>query len=397
MHFLKLPRLNANEDSAVVYWDVADGAAVRKNQVIATLESSKASVELEAEADGFLHELTPHGEQAAVGAVIGAIVPDAAMPREDVLRALTPPPEAGGGASGSRRWTKKAEILARAAGVAIEAVPALGEIVGEADVRAYLGARHDHPRSLPEGYYFDAPPAPRRPPDRDTGQDTGRTTDRAVGRARRILLLGDGIGAAHVLDVMLRLPGLFPCGILDDDEAKIGRSLKGVPVLGPLDEARRLWDAGRYDGAVCLLQNRLDLRRRVFEELRDYGVPFVNIIDPSVVVHSGVRLGQGNIIQPFCRIGTESVVGDNNVLSAYVNIDHHSRLGSHCTFGPSVYTSGEVFIGDSVTFGTGISIEPKIRIGNQAVIGSGAVIVSDIPDNALVRTRINYKIIEGDT
>lgn len=389
MEWIKLPRICANEDGALVHWNVPDGAAVHRGQVIATLETFKASMELEAAADGVLCQLVPDGGESLAGTVIGALVPGTNVCRADVEAALvrefgvsaTSGSEAVQGMSEGRRWTKKASMAANAAGIAIEDVSGQGKVVEEADVLAYLAARQGQPPSRSKDYYFDDASHPPLLPQ---------------GRVRRILLLGDGIGAALVLDVMFRLEGLVPYGILDDDEAKIGRNIKGVTVLGPLGEARRLWVAGHYDGAVCLLQNRMDLRRRVFDELRAQGVPFVNIIDPSAIVHSGAQLGDGNIIQPFCRIGTESVIGDNNMLSAYVNIDHHSHLGSHCTFGPSVCTSGEVFIGESVRFGTGIRIEPRIRIGDHVIIGSGAVIVGDIPDYARVRPRINYQIIEGN-
>ena len=36
------------------------------------------------------------------------------------------------------------------------------------------------------------------------------------------------------------------------------------------------------------------------------GVPFVNLIDPSVVVHSGVRLGEGTSFSPFAASASKT-------------------------------------------------------------------------------------------
>lgn len=58
---------------------------------------------------------------------------------------------------------------------------------------------------------------------------------RSVAQPTRVLLVGAGDGAAVVLKDIVRNShvGLEPVGIVDDDPRKIGRSLHGVPVLGP--------------------------------------------------------------------------------------------------------------------------------------------------------------------
>ncbi len=42
------------------------------------------------------------------------------------------------------------------------------------------------------------------------------------------------------------------------------------------------------------------------------------------------------------------------------------------------------WIGDNVDFGANVTIIGNVRIGNNAIIGAGAVVVKDVPDNAVV-------------
>ena len=40
----------------------------------------------------------------------------------------------------------------------------------------------------------------------------------------------------------------------------------------------------------------------------------MNIIDPRAYVHPEAKLGDGNVIGPFCFIDRNTVIGDNNIM-----------------------------------------------------------------------------------
>jgi FlaA1/EpsC-like NDP-sugar epimerase len=66
-----------------------------------------------------------------------------------------------------------------------------------------------------------------------------RETFRSAGRrGRNVLLVGAGEAGSLLAREMLRHPeiGLHPVGFIDDDPAKIGRTIATVPVLGRLDD-----------------------------------------------------------------------------------------------------------------------------------------------------------------
>ncbi|HEX4216197.1 MAG TPA: dihydrolipoamide acetyltransferase family protein, partial [Candidatus Dormibacteraeota bacterium] len=71
---VNMPKLSDTmEEGTVLEWKQKDGAEVRRGDVLAEIESDKASFDIEAEADGFLKIVVEQGTPAAVGALIARI------------------------------------------------------------------------------------------------------------------------------------------------------------------------------------------------------------------------------------------------------------------------------------------------------------------------------------
>ena len=69
-----MPKLSDTmEEGTVLEWKVEDGQEVKRGQVLAEIESDKASFEIEAEADGVFHTIVGQGESAPVGEPIATI------------------------------------------------------------------------------------------------------------------------------------------------------------------------------------------------------------------------------------------------------------------------------------------------------------------------------------
>jgi pyruvate dehydrogenase E2 component (dihydrolipoamide acetyltransferase) len=80
---VNMPKLSDTmEEGTVLDWKKSDGDEVKKGDVLAEIESDKASFEIEAEADGVLHIVTEKGAAAPVGAQIATIGGEAAKARK---------------------------------------------------------------------------------------------------------------------------------------------------------------------------------------------------------------------------------------------------------------------------------------------------------------------------
>lgn len=64
-----------------------------------------------------------------------------------------------------------------------------------------------------------------------------------------------------------------------------------------------------------------------------------NTISPLAYVHPDAKLGDGNVIGPFCYIAADVVISDNNIMQNSVTLNQGTRLGS----------GNEIFPGASIS------------------------------------------------
>lgn len=71
---LKIPTVGESISEATIgSWAKKDGEFVKRNEILMSIETDKASVEVVAENDGVLHVSTPAGQTVKIGAVVGFI------------------------------------------------------------------------------------------------------------------------------------------------------------------------------------------------------------------------------------------------------------------------------------------------------------------------------------
>lgn len=150
-----VPRINNNDDEVkLVGLEVAVGSQVTKGQTVASVETDKAVVDVEADVDGFVLSIQGNlDETLQVGSVLLWIgqspdetVPSEAHPRADsAVTRLAP--------------TAKANALLAQHGLSAADVPSAGERLTAADVELYLA---QHPGKTPRAA---APPAVEAMPD----------------------------------------------------------------------------------------------------------------------------------------------------------------------------------------------------------------------------------------
>ncbi|MGB5982579.1 MAG: serine acetyltransferase [Nonlabens sp.] len=87
------------------------------------------------------------------------------------------------------------------------------------------------------------------------------------------------------------------------------------------------------------------------------------------------------------KIGSKSQFGYGGI---GVVIHRNSILGKNCKIGSGVTIGGRSghpkvpIIGDNVYLATGSKILGPIKIGNNVTVGANAVVINNVPDNAIV-------------
>jgi acetyltransferase-like isoleucine patch superfamily enzyme len=361
-----IPWTDVNSDTAtVVAWHVPNRSTVTETAGLVDIETSKAALEIPAPATGFVLQVVDVGTEIEVGQPVAYIFEDeaelSAFESQREQQAAAAPRDPAAGVRASEKALRRAEEL----GVDVATIAASG-LVTVKDVEAAAGAQAPAP-SVDPGELHLLPGDPT---------------------AVRLLLVGAGLGATQVLDILAETPAQVAVGIVDDNAATWGSEIRGVPVVGGSERVASLHAAGGFDAVVVAISTSVDARARLRGLCAESGVPLANVIDPRVKLATGVTIGTGNVICAYCHFGTETRIGDNNFISAYNSYDHHNVLGNDISTGPGCMTSGEVTLEDRVRLGTGVFVEPKLVLGEGALVASGAIIVHSVPAHHAVKTKV---------
>ena len=363
MRELVVPTMDVNSDTAIVtVWHVPDRSYVSAGDVVAEIETSKAVLEIVAPVPGYLLRCAREGDEIVLLSALAYLFETSEALDEHAAR-LAEATAAASESSNGLRATAPAIQRAAEFGVDLTSLPG-GDLVTLKMVEATAG---------------EQPAVP--PPDLPSPLD-------APSGVERIALIGAGLGATQVADILAAGPSKRAVAIVDDDQKRWGGQVAGVPVVGGTQQLREHYAEGRFESAVVCISTSVPARTRFRALCGELGIPLANAIDPTARICAGVEMGAGNVVCAFCHFGVATRVGDNNFLSAYNSFDHHSVLGSDISTGPGCVTSGLVRIGDRARFGTGIFVEPRVEIGAGVQVASGAVIVSSVPAEHAVKRHV---------
>ncbi|MBV8912375.1 MAG: hypothetical protein JOZ05_04945 [Acetobacteraceae bacterium] len=355
-----VPTTDVNSETGLlVAWLVADRGKVEAGEPIAEVETSKAIIEVPAPEEGFLLHAAREGTEVRLAEPVARLFADAGALQAYAWQEERQRAEgAGSGPRASAPARRRAEEL----GVDLASIGG-GSLITVAMVEATAAAATMAATELPD-------PLP------------------GAAALPRIALVGAGLGATQVIDILRAARSGTAVALVDDDASRWAGEVMGVPVVGGFERLVTLFREGAFDAAVIAISTSVPARARLREALTANGIPLANAIDPTARIAAGVTFGTGNVVCAFCHFGVDTVVGDNNFLSAYNSYDHHNRLGSDISTGPACATSGLVVLGDRVRLGTGIYIEPHVELGDDVHVASGSVIVASVPADHVVKRRV---------
>jgi len=182
-------------------------------------------------------------------------------------------------------------------------------------------------------------------------------------------------------------------GFLDDDPAKHGKIVAGLPVLGPIDCARQ--HAAHYIVGVARVGDPWR-RRRIIERLALPRERFATIIHPSASISRSATIGVGTAILQYTVVTTDVVVGDHVLIHYNATISHDSVIEDFVTMAPGSLIAGSVRLCAGVYLGAGSQVINDVTVNEAAVVGLGAIVIRDVisgetvvgnPARALPRAR----------
>jgi acetyltransferase EpsM len=349
-----IPLVNPNEPgSLLAALHVSAGQYVTKGSALCTLETTKSTQELVAEADGYLVGLAyTVGQTVQAGQVLGYLAdspgwtPPAARPSSQPV-VIQP---------AARRISQPALKLVEQHHLDLAQFPA-DIFITEKMVQDRLSLAHQARLDLLQG-----PLAPNS-----------------------IVVYGGG-GHGKALIDLIRVLGSYPIVGIVDDGIPAGTLIMGVPVLGGSAILGQLVGAGIQlaTNAVGGIGN-IAPRLTVFEALRNAGFTCPTLVHPTAFIEPGANLSQGVQVMPHAYVGSEAHVGYGAIINTGAIVSHDCQVGDYANLSPGAILAGEVTVGEAVLVGMGVTVNLRVNVGRGARIGNGATVKQDVPEGGIVR------------
>ncbi|MFZ0533431.1 MAG: NeuD/PglB/VioB family sugar acetyltransferase [Anaerolineales bacterium] len=352
---ITIPLINPNEPEArLVAIHVAPGQHVESGDMLCTLETTKSTVDLTAETDGYLVGLIFEvGQTVEAGEILGYLAgsPDLAPPAVPIL--LNEPqssrPE-------SLRISQAGLLLAQQHNV---------------DLTQFSSEVFVTEKIIQEMIDLSTKPEPKL---------QAYQTDSTA-----IIIYGGG-GHGKALIDLIRVLGSYSIAGIVDDGIPVGSSIMGVRVLGGANILGKLVEQGVHlaANAVGGIGN-ISSRIKVFELLSQAGFTCPTLTHLTAFIEPSAILAEGVQVMPHAYVGSEANVGYGAIVNTGAIVSHDCNLGDYANLSPGAILAGEVTIGNATLVGMGVTVNLRVKIGNHARIGNGATVKQDVPEGGIVR------------
>ncbi|MCI8480947.1 MAG: 2,3,4,5-tetrahydropyridine-2,6-dicarboxylate N-acetyltransferase [Oscillibacter sp.] len=136
----------------------------------------------------------------------------------------------------------------------------------------------------------------------------------------------------------------------------------------------------------------------VENDRRNSGVPLLDLkgvkarIEPGAIIREKVEIGEGAVIMMGAVINIGAVVGKGTMIDMGAVLGGRATVGDRCHIGAGAVLAGvvepasatPVIIEDNVLVGANAVVIEGVHVGRNAVVAAGAVVIEDVPENAVV-------------
>jgi acetyltransferase EpsM len=358
-----IPLVNPNEPEAqLAAIGVHDKQWVQSGTLLCTLETTKSTMEVYAEADGYIIALQRRpGDTVRAGELLCYLAASADW---------QPPEDARIGAHSDRQGTSRAEVppglrltrpaqeFAESSGIDLADLPRDRLITVE-----FLKTILEQPAAAQQN--LAAPPE-------------------APFDASAVIIYGGGGHGKAVIE-LLRAAGIYQIAGVLDDGVPAGSTLLDVPILGGQDQLPGLHARGirLAINAVGGISN-LSARMTVFDRLHAAGFTCPSVAHPTAFIEPSARLEPGVQVFPHAYIGSDASIGFGSIINTAAIVSHDCRIGEYANLSPGATLAGEVEIGAGALVGMRATVNLQVQIGNGARIGNGATVKTDVPAGGIV-------------
>ena len=159
-------------------------------------------------------------------------------------------------------------------------------------------------------------------------------------------------------------------------------------VFGNWNDLQPILEANRDNIADIVIEN----------DRRNSGVPLLDMkdvparIEPGAFIRERVEIGKNAAIMMGAVINIGAIIGEGTMIDMGAILGGRATVGARCHIGAGAVLAGviepasatPVIVEDDVLIGANAVVIEGVHIGRNAVVAAGAVVVEDVPDNAVV-------------
>lgn len=159
-------------------------------------------------------------------------------------------------------------------------------------------------------------------------------------------------------------------------------------VFGQWNELKDIIEANKDSIEDIVIEN--DRRNSAIPMLDMKDIPAR--IEPGAIIREQVEIGANAVIMMGAVINIGAVIGEGTMIDMGAVLGGRATVGKHCHIGAGAVLAGviepasatPVIIEDNVLVGANAVVVEGVHVGKNAVVAAGAVVLEDVPDNAVV-------------
>ena len=155
---------------------------------------------------------------------------------------------------------------------------------------------------------------------------------------------------------------------------------------------------GDWKDVAPVLQANEFVHVEIEKNCRNSAIPMLDMkniqarIEPGAIIRKQVEIGKNAVIMMGAIINIGAVIGEGTMIDMGAVLGGRATVGKNCHVGAGAVLAGviepasatPVIVEDNVMIGANAVVIEGCRIGENAVVAAGAIVVSDVPANAVV-------------
>lgn len=111
---------------------------------------------------------------------------------------------------------------------------------------------------------------------------------------------------------------------------------------------------------------------------------FINLIHPTSIFNSNVKVGSGLIVFMYSNISNDCIIEDFVTIQGFVGIGHDSRIGKWSHINAYSFMGGYAILEEEVCLNTRATVLPSIIVHKGAIVGAASLVIRNVKANTTV-------------